>query len=100
MNLKFDEVEPFEHYSQFSTIEEFHHHVEMWLSEYKQEFPKGQLVGFNRLVCFATELPVASGVCQETIGNILKVIQAENNGNGISRSTFKRMRGKAKSLGI
>ena len=97
MNLKSGAIEQFEQYSQFQSLTEFNHHMEMWLAEYKGEFSKGELVGLKRLVRFAAKIP---GVCNAKIGTILKAIHEEYHDNGISRSTFKRMIGKAKGLGI
>src|SRR3954468_16727943 len=97
MNLKSGAIEQFEQYSQFQSLTEFNHHMEMWLAEYKGEFSKGELVGLKRLVRFAAKIP---GVCNAKIGTILKAIHEEYHDNGISRSTFKRMIGKAKALGM
>jgi translation initiation factor IF-3 len=63
----------------------------------KQEFSKGDLIGLKRLVHFSAKVP---GVCNSKIGTLLKAINEEYQGNGISRSTFKRMTIKAKELGI
>ncbi|ETI65976.1 hypothetical protein BAVI_24888 [Neobacillus vireti LMG 21834] len=97
MNLKSGSVEGFEQFSQFESLKEFNHHMEMWLLEHKTDFSKGELVGLKRLVRFAAKIP---GVCNAKIGTVLKAIHDEYNDNGISRSTFKRMIGKAKDLGI
>ncbi|WP_237562939.1 hypothetical protein [Bacillus dakarensis] len=71
--------------------------MEMWLALHKFEFTKGELVGLKRLVRFAAKIP---GVANAKIGTFLKAIHEEYEGNGISRSTFKRMVQKAISLGI
>jgi N-acetylglutamate synthase-like GNAT family acetyltransferase len=97
MNLKSGRIEGFEGYSQFNSVKEFNTHVEMWLAVKKQEFSKGELVGLKRLVRFSVKVP---GVCNAKIGTLLKAINEEYQGNGISRSTFKRMILKAKELGI
>ncbi|MFJ5762324.1 hypothetical protein ACIQAA_25010 [Neobacillus sp. NPDC093182] len=97
MNLKSGRVEGFEGYSQFNSVKEFNTHVEMWLAVKKQEFSKGELVGLKRLVRFSVKVP---GVCNAKIGTLLKAINEEYQGNGISRSTFKRMVSKAKEMGI
>ena len=65
--------------------------------DYKKEFTKGELVGLKRLVRFSAKIP---GVCYARIGTVLKAIHEEYHDHGISRSTFKRMIGKAKALGI
>ncbi|MCM3694604.1 hypothetical protein [Neobacillus niacini] len=97
MNLKSGRIEGFEGYSQFNSVKEFNTHVEMWLAVKKQEFSKGELVGLKRLVRFSAKVP---GVSNAKIGTLLKAINEEYQGNGISRSTFKRMIIKAKDLGI
>ena len=43
MNLKSGAVQQFEHFSHFQSLTEFHHHMEMWLVNYKQDFSKGEL---------------------------------------------------------
>ncbi|NWQ43410.1 hypothetical protein MLOOGBEN_22180 [Bacillus sp. EB106-08-02-XG196] len=97
MNLKSGRIEGFEEYSQFKSVKEFNTHVEMWLAVKKHEFSKGELVGLKRLLRFSAKVP---GVCNAKIGTLLKAINEEYQGNGISRSTFKRMIIKAKDLGI
>ncbi|MFD2682590.1 hypothetical protein [Bacillus seohaeanensis] len=97
MNIKSGNTEAFEQYSQFLSLKEFNNHIEMWMVEYKKEFTKAELVGFKRLVRFAAKFP---GVCNAKIGTMLKAIHEEYHNNGISRSSFKRMIGKAKKLGI
>ena len=97
MNLKSGRIEGFEGYSQFKSVKEFNTHVEMWLAVKKHEFSKGELVGLKRLVRFSVKVP---GVCNAKIGTLLKAINEDYQGNGISRSTFKRMTIKAKELGI
>jgi hypothetical protein len=97
VNLKSGRIEGFEGYSQFKSVKEFNTHVEMWMALKKQEFSKGELVGLKRLVRFSAKVP---GVCNAKIGTLLKAINEEYQGNGISRSTFKRMTIKAKELGI
>ena len=96
-NLKSGTIEGFEQFSQFRTLQEFNHHIEMWMVEHKQTFSKGELIGLKRLVRYAAKIP---GICNAKIGTILKSIHEEYHNNGISRSTFKRMILKAKDLGI
>ena len=97
MNLKSGRIEGFEGYSQFTSVKEFNTHMEMWLAVKKQEFSKGELVGLKRLVRFSVKVP---GVSNAKIGTLLKAINEDYQGNGISRSTFKRMTIKAKESGI
>ncbi|MEH7374080.1 hypothetical protein [Neobacillus drentensis] len=95
--LKSGNIEGFEQFSQFSSLQELNTHIEMWLAKHKQDFSKGALVGLKRLVRFSAKIP---GVCNAKIGTILKAIHQEYSDHGISRSTFKRMIQKAKDLGI
>ncbi|MCM3708602.1 MULTISPECIES: hypothetical protein [Cytobacillus] len=97
MNLKSGSVDQFEQFSQFTDLQEFNAHLEMWLAVHKDKFSKGELAGLKRLVRFAAKIP---GVSNAKIGTVLKAIHEEYNGHGISRSTFKRMIAKASNLGI
>jgi N-acetylglutamate synthase-like GNAT family acetyltransferase len=97
VSIKSGNTEEFKHFSQFSSLQEFNQHMEMWSLEHKHDFTKGELVGLKRLVRFAAKVP---GVCNAKIGTILKSIHAQYHDNGISRSTFKRMILKAKEFGI
>jgi N-acetylglutamate synthase-like GNAT family acetyltransferase len=97
MNIKSADTESFKEHSQFTSLEEFNRHIEMWMVVHKKEFSKGELVGLKRLVRFAAKFP---GVCNAKIGTILKAIHENYNGQGISRSTFKRMIQKAMKIGI
>jgi hypothetical protein len=97
MQIKSGSIEQFEQLSQFASLKEFNHHMEMWLAHNKHEFSKGELVGLKRLVRFAAKIP---GVCNAKIGTMLKAIHDDFAGNGISRSTFKRMIQKVILLGI
>ncbi|WP_235822779.1 hypothetical protein [Cytobacillus massiliigabonensis] len=97
MNLKSGPIKQFESFSQFKNLEEFNTHIEMWMSVHKDKLSKGERVGLKRLIRFAAKVP---GVCHAKIGTVLKAIHEEFNGNGISRSTFKRMIVKVTELGI
>ena len=57
MKLKSGAVEQFEQFSQFQSLTEFHHHMEMWLVDYKREFSKKELVGFKQLVRISARNP-------------------------------------------
>lgn len=95
--MKSGSIERFELFSQFESLNEFNHHMEMWMLKYKRNFSKGELIGLKRLVRFAAKIP---GVCNAKIGTMVKAIHEEYHDHGISRSTFKRMITKAKELGI
>ena len=77
MNIKSGSINQFEELSQFSSLTEFNHHMEMWLVEHKHEFSKGELVGLKRLVRFGAKIP---GVCNAKIGTMLKAIHEEYQG--------------------
>ena len=97
MNIKSGNIERFEQYSQFKNLEEFNHHMEMWLLDHKNDFTKGELIGLKRLIRFSAKIP---GVCNAKIGTILKAINQPHKDNILSRSTFKRMILKGKQMGI
>ena len=97
MSIKSGAMEQYEQYSQFQSLKQFNTHFEMWMAEHKKNFSKGELLGLKRLVRYAAKIP---GVCHAKIGTILKAIHEEYNESGISRSTFKRMLGKAKKFGL
>jgi hypothetical protein len=97
MTIKAGKVEEFVEFSQFDSLKEFNVHFEQWMVEHKATFSKGELVALKRLVRYSAKIP---GVCNAKIGTLLKAIHDEYSGNGISRSTFKRMTLKAKELGI
>ncbi|MDZ5472855.1 hypothetical protein SM124_14070 [Bacillus sp. 31A1R] len=97
MNMKSGNIEQFEKFSSFCDLKEFNHHMERWFLELGHEFSKSEIVGLKRLIRYSAKIP---GVCNAKIGTILKAIHTEYEGNGISRSTFKRMIIKAKELGI
>jgi hypothetical protein len=90
-------IDNFKHLSQFYDLKDFNSSIEQWLAEYKSSFTKSELIAFKRLVRFSAKIP---GVSNAKIGTILKATHDKSNGNGISRSTFKRMLIKAKKLGI
>jgi hypothetical protein len=69
--LKSGNIEGFEQFSQFSSLQELNTHIEMWLALHKQDFSKGALMGLKRLVRFSAKIP---GVCNAKIGTILKAI--------------------------
>lgn len=98
MTIKSGVIENFEGYSQFGSLKEFNLHMEMWMTEHKKDFTKGEMIGLKRLVRFAAKIP---GVANAKIGTVLKAIYEESGEMGmISRSTFKRMIVKAGKLGI
>jgi hypothetical protein len=90
-------IENFKEYSQFDSLKSFNNTIEMFLAEHKEEFTKGELIAFKRLVRFSAKYV---GVANAKIGTLLKAINDKSNGFGISRSTFERMLRKAKNLGI
>jgi hypothetical protein len=95
--LTFIALEQYEQYSPFQSVAEFDHHFEMWMADHRKNFSKGELMGLKRPVRFAA---IILGVCHAKMGTFLKAIHEEFNESSISRSTFKRMLGKAKNLGL
>ncbi|WP_282156374.1 hypothetical protein [Cytobacillus gottheilii] len=97
MSLKSGSIEQFKRFSQFKDIHEYNVHLEMWLAVAKEKFTRSELVGLKRLTRFAAKVP---GIANAKIATMLKAIHEEYEGNGISRSTFKRMIQKAIEIGI
>lgn len=95
--MKNGQVEKFARYSQFKSVAEFNDHVNKWLQEVGREFSKGERLALNYLTRYAVKIV---GVANVKIGTVLKTIHADYNGNGVSRSTWKRMIVKAKKLGM
>ncbi|UTR12102.1 hypothetical protein MM300_07370 [Evansella sp. LMS18] len=91
------EIVNFSEFSKFQSIEEFNTHIRQWLDFSGSVFTKGELIGLTRLVRYCVKVV---GVANMKIGTILRTIHEEFDGNGISRSTFKRMIGKAKGIGM
>ena len=90
-------IEDFKEYSQFKTLDKFNNNIELFLSDHKQDFTKGELIAFKRLVRFSAKF---CGVANAKIGTLLKAINEKAGGYGVSRSSFERMLRKAKDLGI
>ncbi|WP_078596321.1 hypothetical protein [Evansella clarkii] len=95
--MKIGSVESFREFSHFGSVSEFNEHVRCWLDVYGERFTKGERVGLSRLLRYAVKV---TGVATGRIGTFLKAIHEEYAGNGISRSTFKRMVVKAKEIGM
>jgi hypothetical protein len=83
--------------SLFESEQEFQDHAEELLWKHNRDFTKGEQVGLKKLVHFSLNIP---GVSCLPIDSIIKETEKESNGNGISRSTYKRMIKKAKALGV
>lgn len=98
--MKFDHLhaatEDFEHLSQFRDKQDFNNNVEQWLADHKDEFSRGELIAFKRLVRYACKTP---GIATASVNKILKAINDMANGYGVSESTFHRMKRKAIGLG-
>lgn len=90
-------IEKYAKYSQFNTLNKFNITIEMFLADHKYDFTKGELVAFKRLTKYCAKF---FGIANAKIGTILKTINEESNGHGVSRRTFERMITKAVELGI
>ncbi|MEH7393327.1 hypothetical protein [Bacillus sp. JJ1474] len=90
-------IQDFKEYSQFSSLKDFNNNIEMWMTDIKNKFTKGQLIAIKRLIRYCAKIP---GISNAKIGTILKAINDQYNDNGISRSTFKRAISLAKELGL
>lgn len=97
MSIRLGKIDQLGQFTKFDSLAEFQHHMQLWLGQHKQNFSKCELVGLKWLVRFSTNIP---GVCNESIGIMLKAMQKEQYDHSISRTTFKRMIKKASKLGI
>lgn len=88
-------INHFKQLSQFTDLKDFNNQFEQWMVDVKGEFTKSELVALKRLVRFSASI---TGVCYAKIQTV--VAATHINTVGISRSTFKRMLTKAKSLGL
>ncbi|WP_241657755.1 hypothetical protein [Anaerobacillus alkaliphilus] len=95
--MKNGQIEKFTRFSQFQSVEEFNRHVRGWLEEHARIFSKSERIALMYLSRYAVKVV---GVANVKIGTLLKTINEEYNGNGISRSTMKRMIVKAKQIGM
>ncbi|MED4038115.1 hypothetical protein [Niallia taxi] len=86
----------FKQLSQFKDIKDFNNNIEQWMLDLKDKFTKAELVALKRLIRFSAKV---AGVCNAKIGTIVSATH-ENDGIGISRSSFKRMILKAKEYNL
>ncbi|UCZ55218.1 hypothetical protein LGQ02_02925 [Bacillus shivajii] len=91
------QVTIFAEYSKFEDVASFNEAIHQWLDQYHDYFTKGEKLALTFLTRYSVKVV---GVSNVKIATILKVIHEEYNGNGISRSTFKRMISKAKKIGM
>ncbi|WP_430789480.1 hypothetical protein VBD025_03955 [Virgibacillus flavescens] len=89
-------INNFSDLSQFKDIRDFNNSIEQWMLDIKKKFTKSELVALKRLIRFSAKV---KGVCNAKIGTIVSATH-EKDGAGISRSTFKRMIAKAKTIGL
>ncbi|QOY38246.2 hypothetical protein AWH56_012315 [Anaerobacillus isosaccharinicus] len=95
--LKNGQIENFKNYSQFQSVAEFNEHFGSWMEKFGREFTRSEKIALVQLSRFAVKVV---GVTNLKIGTALKVLHEKYNGNGISRSTWKRMSAKAKKIGL
>ncbi|MCM2982293.1 hypothetical protein M3599_15310 [Niallia circulans] len=93
--MRMSSIENFNHLSQFKDIKDFNNNVEQWMIDLKAKFTKSELIALKRLIRFSAKVV---GVCNARIGTLTAATFED--GNGISRSTFKRMVMKAKEMRI
>lgn len=97
MKLTSEVVENKKAFSLFQSVTEFEQHMEGWVQQCRLKLSRGEMLALKMLMEFSKSVP---GVCHEEIGRILEAIQEEYDCFGISRATFKRMRRKAKAIGM
>lgn len=86
----------FKQLSQFKDLKDFNNNIEQWMLDLKDRFTKAELIALKRLIRFSAKV---AGVCNAKIGTIVSATH-ENDGIGISRSSFKRMILKAKEYNL
>ncbi|UCZ55030.1 hypothetical protein LGQ02_10025 [Bacillus shivajii] len=91
------QVTIFAEYSTFEDVSSFNEAINQWMNQYDRYFTKGEKLALTFLTRYSVKVV---GVSNVKIATILKVIHEEYGGNGISRSTFKRMVSKAKKIGM
>lgn len=84
-------------YSHFKSLKEFNASIEMFLAVHKKDFTKTEFIAFQRLRKFGA---CVFGVATISIRRLLKEIQKNDSVEGISESTFHRMKRKAMKKGI
>lgn len=95
--MKNGSIEKFKAYSQFTSVGAFNKQISQWMKIYEKDFTKSEKVALIRLTRYSVKVV---GVANVKIATVLKVIHEEYGGHGISRSTFKRMLVKAKTIGM
>lgn len=95
-NLK-EFINKYKNYSKFSSLEEFNKSIEMFLAVHKSIFTKREFVLFRRLTKYGAKV---FGVATASIATIIKAAEKYDDVNGVSESTFHRMRRKAVKAGI
>jgi len=93
--MKQGNIEQFKELSKFRDIQDFNNNIEQWMVDIKSKFSKSELIGLKRLIRFCAKIP---GIANAKIATIVAATHELD--SGISRSTFKRMVVKAKSLGL
>jgi hypothetical protein len=90
-------IETFSDYSLFSTLKSFNSAIEQWMVDFKDTFTASEQIALKRLIRFSAKY---RGICNARINTILNAIKEKDTSVGLSRSTFKRMILKAKSIGL
>lgn len=84
-------------YGHFKSLKEFNTNIEMFLAIHKKDFTKTEFIAFQRLRKFGA---CVFGVATISIRALLKEVQKKDVAEGISESTFHRMKRKAIQKGI
>ncbi|OIJ14271.1 hypothetical protein BKP37_08835 [Anaerobacillus alkalilacustris] len=93
--MKPGNIKQFSHLREFTTLQQFNETMKQTLSQYGDQFTKGELIAFTILTRFSVK---EIGICNARICKLVEAAQTEK--GGVSRSTFERMLKKAKQLGI
>ncbi|RSK28815.1 hypothetical protein EJF36_19110 [Bacillus sp. HMF5848] len=95
MRLPAGPIDSFDKHSKFYDAKEFSTHLNWWLINHGDIFTRSEAIALKQIVRFSTKVP---GVCNEPIKSMIDAIHKEYIGQSISRSTFKRLIRKTRSI--
>lgn len=95
--LKSGNIQNFLHLCQFNNQKQFERNIRLFIAENVDKLTKSEMVGFKAMVNYCIKY---NGIGNFKIATVLKSINDQTNGNGISRSTFKRLLVKLQEMNV
>lgn len=95
--LKSGHIKNFIHLCKFNSQKQFQDSVKLFIKQNRDKLTKSERIGFDMLVNYAIK---HNGIANFKIATLLKSIHEKTNGNGISRSTFKRLLVKLQEMNV